>query len=41
MKKMSFNEMRKVNGGFWGGAAILGWMIGRTLVCGFKGFGKC
>ena len=40
MKKMSFSEMRKVSGGFWG-AAIAGWMIGRTLVCGFKGFGKC
>ncbi len=40
MKKMSFNEMRKVNGGAaW--AIIAGWMLGRTLVCGFKGFGKC
>ena len=40
MKKMNVNEMSNVNGGFWG-AVALGWFIGRTLVCGFKKFGKC
>lgn len=41
MKKMSFNEMSKVNGGFAWWAAALGWWIGRSWVCGSKGFGKC
>jgi bacteriocin-like protein len=40
MKKMNTNEMRKVNGGFFW-EAVIGWMIGRTIVCGTKGFGKC
>lgn len=40
MKKMTASEMSHVNGGFLG-AAVLGWFIGRTLVCGFKGLGKC
>lgn len=41
MKKMSNSEMRKVNGGSLLGAALLGWFIGRTAVCGFKGLFKC
>ncbi len=40
MKKMNANEMRHVNGGLlW--EAVLGWVIGRTAVCGFKGLFKC
>ena len=41
MKKMATSEMRHVNGGSFLGAAILGWAIGRTAVCGFKGLFKC
>ena len=40
MKKMSMSEMKAVNGGFIA-EAIIGWAIGRTLVCGFKGLFKC
>lgn len=40
MKKMNCEEMKKVNGGFWL-AALGGWLIGRTAVCGFKGLFKC
>lgn len=42
MKKMNSAEMSKVNGGAITFAAVaLGWMIGRTAVCGFKGLFKC
>lgn len=40
MRKMTINEMRHVNGGLLG-AVIIGWAIGRTAVCGFKGLFKC
>lgn len=40
MKKMNCEEMRQVNGGlFW--EAVVGWMIGRTAVCGWKGLFRC
>lgn len=30
MKKMTIDDMRHVNGGFWG-AAVVGWLIGRGI----------
>lgn len=41
MNKMTSNEMRHVNGGSLLVAAAIGWFIGRTAVCGFKGLFKC
>jgi len=42
MKKMNSAEMSNINGGAISLFAVaLGWFIGRTAVCGFKGLFKC
>lgn len=41
MKKMTSAEMRSVNGGSLIAAAVVGWCVGKLLVCHTLKPGKC